>query len=206
MVEHKDPKVRKNEILDAAQQLFLEKGYAKTTVIDILNVHGLSKGVFYYYFKSKEQVMDAIIDRIVDAEVQHAKTIAATPNMTIAEKLLAVLSGAGRTDKAATDKQDIINHIHNVENAEMHQKSLVQTVKHLSPVIADIVCKDSDITYPTETAALLLAGGQFIFDEGLFNWTAEERNRHAVAFIEMMERTLKAKPEQFNDIKKHLLK
>ena len=48
----KEPEVRKNELLDAAQKLFVEKGYAKTTVTDILNVYGLSKGVFYYYFKS----------------------------------------------------------------------------------------------------------------------------------------------------------
>ncbi|WP_233457025.1 TetR/AcrR family transcriptional regulator [Blautia producta] len=66
MRRHKEPEVRKGELLDAAQKLFVEKGYAKTTVTDILNVHGLSKGVFYYYFKSKEEVMDAIIQRMVD--------------------------------------------------------------------------------------------------------------------------------------------
>ncbi|MDR2933988.1 MAG: TetR/AcrR family transcriptional regulator [Rickettsiales bacterium] len=89
--EHKKPEVRKNEILDAAQGLFLSKGHAKTTIIDILNVYGLLKGVFYYYFESKEEVMNAIIDRMVDAIVAGAKTIAADKNLSAVDKLVAIL-------------------------------------------------------------------------------------------------------------------
>lgn len=48
-MRHKEPEVRKSELLDAAQKLFFEKGYSKTTVTNKLNVHGLSRGVFYYY-------------------------------------------------------------------------------------------------------------------------------------------------------------
>lgn len=203
----KEPEVRKGEILDAAQKLFIERGYAKTTVTDILNVHGLSKGIFYYYFKSKEEVMDAIIQRIVDSEIANAKRISANSDMTPPQKLCAILMGQGQTKENAKDKEDMINQFHMAENAEMHQKSLVQTVKHLAPVISEIIYQEQEnntfsTEYPQETVELFLAAGQFIFDQGLFRWNEEELARRAMAFVEMMEKTLGVEPGYFDDVKK----
>ena len=55
---------RKNEILDTAERLFHTKGYEKTTINDILKEVNIAKGTFYYYFKSKEEVMDALIEMV----------------------------------------------------------------------------------------------------------------------------------------------
>jgi len=46
----KKPDVRKNEILDAAQDFFFRKGYESTTIQDILDKLSIAKGTFYYYF------------------------------------------------------------------------------------------------------------------------------------------------------------
>lgn len=54
---------QKNEIIDTAERLFFQKGYDKCSVNDILTMLGISKGAFNYYFKSKEEVFDAIIQR-----------------------------------------------------------------------------------------------------------------------------------------------
>lgn len=207
MRRHKEPEVRKSELLDAAQKLFVEKGYAKTTVNDILNVHGLSKGVFYYYFKSKEEVMDAIIQRMVDDMVYHAKKIAADPLMTPPQKIYAILMGQGQSEEMIKDKENMTRQFHEVQNAEMHQKSLALSVKHLAPVMADIFKDENGANavstgYPQETMALFLAAGQVIFDEGLFQRSAEERSRYAAAFVEMMEKTLGIPQGYFNEIKK----
>lgn len=204
---HKEPEVRKGELLDAAQKLFVEKGYAKTTVTDILNVHGLSKGVFYYYFKSKEEVMDAIIQRMVDDMVNHAKRIAADSNMTPPQKISAILTGQGQPEETIKDKENMTRQFHEVQNAEMHQKSLVLSIKYLAPVMTDIfrevkgsaACSGD---YLQETVTLFLAAGQLILDEGLFQWSEEERARHAAAFIGMMEKTLGVPAGYFNELKK----
>ena len=209
----KEPEVRKSELLDAAQKLFIEKGYAKTTVTDILNVHGLSKGVFYYYFKSKEEVMDAIIERIVDAEVANAKKIAnATkianvPEMTIPQKLCAVLLGQGLSDEKKKDKEAITEQFHEVENAEMHQKTIALSIKRLAPVIAEIISQDKEISidYLQETVELFIAAGQFVFDKGLFAWNEEELHHRIMAFIKMMEKTLAVPSGYFDDIKNILI-
>lgn len=69
----KEHEERRNEILNTAQTLFVTKGYMKTTINDILQAIGIAKGTFYHYFKSKEEVLDAIIERIIQADVAKAQ-------------------------------------------------------------------------------------------------------------------------------------
>lgn len=206
MRRHKEPEVRKSELLDAAQKLFLEKGYAKTTVTDILSVDGLSKGVFYYYFKSKEEVMDAILQRMVDAMVDDARKIASNPDLTPPQKILAILMGQGQTEELAQTKENMVRQFHEVQNAEMHQKSLVQSIRYLAPVMAEILSGEhgeqiGSTQYPQESVALLLAAGQVIFDEGLFQRSQAETARYAAAFLDMMEKTLGVAPGYFAELK-----
>lgn len=207
MRRHKEPEVRKSELLDAAQKLFVEKGYAKTTVTDILNVHGLSKGVFYYYFKSKEEVMDAIIQRMVDDMVDHAEKVAADPGMTPPQKIFAILTGRGQSEEMIKDKENMTRQFHEVRNAEMHQKCLALSIKRLAPVMARVFREDDGQTaistdYLLESFTLFLTAGQVIFDEGVFQWSEEERTRYAAALLEMMEKTLGVPAGYFDELKK----
>lgn len=60
----KSPEQWKKEILDAAQKLFLSKGYEETAVSDIMEAAGGAKGMFYRFFQSKEEVMHALGNRM----------------------------------------------------------------------------------------------------------------------------------------------
>jgi len=53
---------RKNQILEAAFKVFVDKGYSKTTMDDIVKVSGLSKGALYHYYKSKKELFLSLID------------------------------------------------------------------------------------------------------------------------------------------------
>jgi AcrR family transcriptional regulator len=65
MARNKYPEVTVEKILDVAQRLFLEKGYDGTTIQDIVNeLGGLTKGAIYHHFKSKEEIMDALGDKL----------------------------------------------------------------------------------------------------------------------------------------------
>jgi AcrR family transcriptional regulator len=55
---------RRNEILDGAWELFTTRGYEGATVAAILDAVGIAKGTFYHYFDSKEEVLDAVTDRL----------------------------------------------------------------------------------------------------------------------------------------------
>ena len=67
MARNKYPEETVNRILDVAGHLFMEKGYEHTSIQDIIdNLGGLSKGAIYHHFKSKEEILDAVTDRIME--------------------------------------------------------------------------------------------------------------------------------------------
>ena len=65
MPRNKYPEETIQKILDASLKLFLEKGYEETTVLDIISeMGGLTRGAFYHHFKSKEEVFDALCEKL----------------------------------------------------------------------------------------------------------------------------------------------
>lgn len=79
MARNKYPEVTIDRILEASKRLFLEKGYDNTTIQDIVNeLDGLTKGAVYYHFKSKEEIMNALEDKMFfdnnPFEMVHAHT------------------------------------------------------------------------------------------------------------------------------------
>ncbi|AZJ20560.1 MULTISPECIES: TetR/AcrR family transcriptional regulator [Bacillus] len=205
----KEYEERRKEILETAERLFVTKGYTKTTVNDILKEIGIAKGTFYHYFKSKEEVMDEIIMRIIKDDVAQAKAIVSNPNIPVLEKLFRVLMA--QSPKSGDVKDKMIEQFHQPNNAEMHQKSIVQSIIHLSPVLAEILEQGIDegifsTPYPQETIELLLSSAQVIFDEGLFQWKPEEMIRRAKAYIKMMEVSVGAKEGSFDYMVEVLMK
>ncbi|MCU4798375.1 TetR/AcrR family transcriptional regulator [Bacillus cereus] len=205
----KEYEERRKEILEMAERLFLTKGYTKTTVNDILKEIGIAKGTFYHYFKSKEEVMDEIIMRVIKEDVAKAKVIVSNPNIPVLEKLFRVLME--QSPKSGDIKDKMIEQFHQPNNAEMHQKSLVQSIIHLSPVLTEILEQGIEegifsTSYPQETIELLLSSAQVIFDDGLFQWKPEEMMRRVKAYIKMMEVSVGAKEGSFNYMLEVLMK
>lgn len=63
MPKKRNPEETRNKILDASLELYRTKGYEKTTILDIVDAMGTSRGAFYHHFKTKEEVLWAILDR-----------------------------------------------------------------------------------------------------------------------------------------------
>lgn len=204
----KNPEERRIEIIDAAKILFYTKGYSKTTVNDILQKVGVAKGTFYYYFQSKEEVMDAIVLRFIEMGVEAAKKIAEDPNIKAPDKIFQILMSQKMDNN---DKQQMVDQLHQVNNAVMHQKSLVETILHLTPVLTTIIEQGVEegsfnTPYPKETVEFLLVSSQFLFDEGIFDWQPHELRQKAVAFAYVMEQTLGAQKGTFDYIPRVLQK
>lgn len=81
MARNKYPEETVKLILDVATHLFAEKGYDKTSLQDIINETNLSKGAIYHHFASKEDILEAIFNRIGEentaalAKVRDDKTV-----------------------------------------------------------------------------------------------------------------------------------
>ena len=68
----KAPAVRRAELIDCAQRLFLQKGYERTTINDVIAATALSKGAFYHHFRAKEDLLEAIAERFARQAVDLA--------------------------------------------------------------------------------------------------------------------------------------
>ena len=62
----KTPQERKQEIIEAALELFMSQGYEKTSIAMIVERVGVAQGLFYYYFKSKEDVFQEAMQFYTD--------------------------------------------------------------------------------------------------------------------------------------------
>lgn len=82
----KDPEIRQAELMDAAQELFLMLGYQQTTVSMIVKKVGVAQGTFYYYFASKEAILEAIFARHVSKMILNVQSFY-SEEKTVLEKL-----------------------------------------------------------------------------------------------------------------------
>ena len=95
MSRNKYPEETVAKILDTSLRLFLEKGYEKTTIQDIVdNLEGLTKGAIYHHFKSKEEILDAALDRADAAAFRAYKEIRDDHTMTGVQKLQAMFEAS----------------------------------------------------------------------------------------------------------------
>jgi len=132
----KDPDVRKNEILDTAEKLFMEKGYEKTTVGNIVNRIGVAKGTFYYYFESKESIIDSIIERRFKRAREDADNIINNTELNAIEKMEKLM---WLLLNPSEEREKFFCSIDFENNARIHQKRDVTFYRVFKKIVLNIV-------------------------------------------------------------------
>ena len=157
MARNKYPEVTVERILDAAQRLFLEKGYDNTTIQDIVDeLGGLTKGAVYHHFKSKEEIMDAVGDRMFFANnpFEAAKK---RSDLSGLEKLREVI----RLNNADEQRTDLtLQSVPVAKNPRLLAEMLISNRKVLTPCFRELIDEglaDGSICteYPREISELL---------------------------------------------------
>ena len=131
---------RRNEIIETAGKLFEEKGYEQTQVQDIVNEIGVAKGLFYYYFKSKDEVMEELADRYAD-------TIIDAVNKLI-DKDISTFDKINRIFQifidSAEKKSGIFMGILNVKNGITHERIFFNVGKKMVPLVTELILSGND--------------------------------------------------------------
>ena len=197
----KPPEERKQEIMDTAERLFFENGYSKTKITDIIGEIGMSKSIFYYYFKSKEDVMNAIIINVIEKDFALAKTIANDNSLNAHEKVFRILSSHRK--KITENYRSFIKKLNNVENPEMLLKTIRLAVSRLLPLLVKVTEQGIregvfNFEHPYETLEFLLSAHTFQSFFGKPIITEQKKE----AFIHMLESTLGADKGSFNYLRK----
>lgn len=183
---------RKYDILKASQELFSTKGYQSTSINNIMDKAGAAKSVFYYYYNSKEQVLEDLVNMNINQIAVALSDIVNDRQLTALEKIQRMIM---EEFKISFNDYSKDNHVHNIKNVDMHQKLLVRMTYVIAPLFSSIISQGIEegtfhVNFPLETTEILLSGIHFITDLGIFNWSKEQYLRKVNACADLIERVL----------------
>lgn len=185
-------------ILNTMQQLFEEGAAGAASVSDIAKRAGIAKGGLYYYFHSKEDVLDALVERQYAHILQDCAAAVGKSNANAAGRL-AILMNIYRS---AYVDPSVDVYLHMPQNAAIHQKSLAKILTDLSQLVAELIEQGVAegvfaCAFPQEYAEIFLSALTFLMDPGIFVWSPEQSYQKMKALACILEKGLSASAGTF---------
>jgi AcrR family transcriptional regulator len=194
----KAPEERRGDIVEAARSLFLHKGYESTTMHDVMKALGIAKGTIYHYYRSKEELLEAVLQQLIENERQRVQKVfddLQGDALSRFRQLIVAIS-------LENHDQAFIDSLHKPANAGMHVRLHAATVTMLAPFFAELCRLGIEegvmhAEHPLETAEFILAATTFLTDTGISPWSTERLEKRIMAMPDLIERQLGAPPGSF---------
>jgi len=157
-----DRSVRRAELASAAASVFAQRGVANTAVSDIVKAAGVAQGTFYLYFESKDDVILAVVERMVEEMFAGIETAADAPESSAVERMrdLSDLLASIERAPGATELVDILHH---PDNRALHDRMAEHLMPRFIPLVESIVeqgVAEGTFDVPdTHAAAWFVLGG-----------------------------------------------
>lgn len=191
LARNKHPEETVHLILDVAFRLFMEKGYEQTSIQDIINhLGGLSKGAIYHHFKSKEDILVAVTDRMTAESNQMLAAIRDRSDLTGREKLKTIFKES-ISRPVQNDIFTVAPDFHN--NPKLLFSLLHETIEeaapnYILPIIKQGISDGSIQTdYPEQLAELILLTANVWMNPMIFDSSEEESRRKFMVFSQMLK-------------------
>ena len=186
---------RKQELLKIAYRLIISKGYEETSIDEIIAEAQIAKGTFYYHFKSKEEMLEALINMMITEQTERAKQILSAP-LPIPQKTVAVITSLRPNSDEATI-QDALNR---KDNIAMHEKINRRIIDEAVPILSEVVAEGIaqgilDCDNISERVRMILIISSDMFNHASFTSADIE------VFIDAVEKILGAKKDTFGFIR-----
>ena len=189
----KEAEERKEEILDAAEKLFAAKGFDNTSTGDILDAVGIARGTLYYHFRSKEEILDGVIQRMTDKLVGDAAAIVRKKEFPVLERLSKAIMALNVESKIG---HEIMEQVHRPQNALMHQKMQATLLAGILPILTELIEEGNQqgvfhTRYPESVVEMTILYANTAFDElNVTELTRQQRERKIAGFIYNLERLM----------------
>ena len=200
MRDVKDPEIRRAEIMDAAMLLFMEKGYANTTTQDIVDKVNISRGLLYYHFKNKEDILYCLVERYSEKLLRDIHVIVNDDDKTAIEKIRAFIDVTIiSTDNVSAEGTELQKTVDLEENRYMLDKLSHKLIEKLTIYFERIIKqgiseKVFSVKYPSETAEFLMTAYVFVSNNiGIITSKKEPVKDYLNAFKIMLEQNLNTK-------------
>ena len=175
------------KILETASQLFVQKGYEKTSMQDIARTAGISKGAIYHHFQSKSDIIFAVLkQRYQLMEDDLTNWLKTTEHLTGKEQLKAIFQFSLESQGAYRNMLDEESF-----NAEFMLTMMRYNLRIGPPLIAKIIKKGMDdgsiqhIQFPDEAAEAILLLTNFWLEGSMFE-NSTERIADRIHFLQFM--------------------
>ncbi len=160
MRELKKPEERRQEIIDTARRLFIEKGYTATQVKDIVNEINVAQGLFYYYFTSKESIFEAVAHQYADNILNSIQAMLQESDRPTQEKLFGIFA---LFIQSAEKEDSLFSLIQTADSGMFHEKVYAYTGRQLIPLITSLAEEGSAqgvfcCEYPVQATHILVHG------------------------------------------------
>ncbi len=191
MARNKHPEETINLILDVASRLFLEKGYEHTSIQDIIDhLGGLSKGAIYHHFKSKEDILVAVTERMTEESDRMLLNIRDQKNVSGKEKLQSIFK-----ESLNRPVQDDIFTVapHLGANPRLLFSMLGETISEVAPNYIRPILEQGmadgtiKVDYPLETAELIMLLANFWMNPMVFDDSVEKVRNKTLLFRQVMK-------------------
>lgn len=154
--------IKQDKIINVAQNLFYQKGYDKTSVNEIIKSQGIAKGTFYYYFESKEDLLDKMVGKIVAGVMIPLKIKLRSKNLNAIDKLK-IFFHQWTIFKIKNIEffQLLVKIMYKKENLLLRHKIQQNSLKQMVPFISEIIKQGQkeglfSVGNPRETAEIIM--------------------------------------------------
>lgn len=184
--------IKSQKILDALQQLLEEKSIRHISVSEIAEKAGIGKGSIYYYYPSKDAIVDALIRRSYEQPLLTAKSLSSRTDISSFTRM-AMLFQACRNSSVVFIRQKHRSETSAQDLALLHQKYLNYLVSELKPVLTEIIsqgiaCGEIHFDYPAALSEIALIVLTVKLDNSLVPSTPEEIEDTLKGLISLLEK------------------
>ena len=185
-------KNKADAILDALQLLMNEKDIYNISVSEIADKAGIGKGSIYYYFPSKNAILDALIKRSYENAIQTAKSLSVNENVSSYTRM-AMIFQACRSSSAQFLNNPKLADETTAELSLLHNKYLNYLISELKPALSEIITQgisrdEIKFDYPDALAEIVLIVIAVKLDNFIIPSTNEEIEQTLKGLISLLEK------------------
>lgn len=181
------------KILDSLQQLLEQKNIQNISVSEIASNAGMGKGSIYYYFPSKNAILEALIKRNYEKPLQIAKHLATQTDVSPFTRMAMLFQACHNSSSAFLNQNNTTEISSAQDQALLHQKYLNYLISELKPDLAEIIKQgidrgEIDFDYPEALAEIVLIVIAIKLDNSFIPSTPEETENTLKGLISLLER------------------
>ena len=193
---------KRDLILDTMQSLMSQNLASTATVSDIAKHAGIAKGGIYYYFSSKDEILDAVLERSYSQAIEKSWSLIQSKGLDALSKVKQIFQMCVYPDIALHQKE-MLTYLHLQDDLILHHKFLALTIREFTPILTEIIQqgeqeKSLHCEFPEQTSEIIVSTLVFLLEHTLFSCKDSEIPKKLHALSIMLERSMNAPEGSFD--------